>query len=89
MNTVTVQLTNCKDCKHHAVIPDPDPHDWFCDDDVAVICTLVKNPNPDRSSLYHSDSQEYSCVTTSCRPYNTRKECNIPNWCPLLGGSKC
>lgn len=22
------------------VLPDPDPYDWFCDDDVKVVCAL-------------------------------------------------
>ncbi len=33
---------NCIDCKHHRVLPDPDPDDWFCDDDEKVLCTLAK-----------------------------------------------
>src|SRR4051812_3276113 len=35
-------MKTCIGCKHHEVIADPDPHDWFCDDDVAVVCTLKK-----------------------------------------------
>lgn len=31
---------NCADCPHHMVLPDPDPLDWFCDDDVKVQCEL-------------------------------------------------
>lgn len=56
---------NCIDCKDHEILPDPDPHDWFCDDDVKVVCKIIKKN-----------------ITVACRPYNTRKECKIPKWCP-------
>jgi hypothetical protein len=29
---------NCADCGSHKIYPDPDPSDWFCDDDVKVRC---------------------------------------------------
>lgn len=29
---------NCMDCPYHEVLPDPDPDDWFCDDDEKVNC---------------------------------------------------
>jgi hypothetical protein len=45
---------NCIDCPHHEVINDPDPSDWFCDDDVAVACNLVKT-KPDNSTNYAAD----------------------------------
>ncbi len=72
-NTVTPEIKNCVDCPHHAVRPDPDPDDWFNDDDVLVICT--------RAPV--NKGGQYKRVTSACRPYNIRKECEIPNWCPL------
>jgi len=60
-----VTITNCIDCPEHQILKDPDPDDWFCDDDVKVICGLNNKQ-----------------ITCACRPYNTRKECNIPTWCP-------
>ncbi len=66
---MTVTITNCIDCAHHKVQHDPDPLDWFNDDDVKVVCRKVK--------------QGHSAITTACRPYNIRKECEIPKWCPL------
>lgn len=65
-NPVTLKILNCIDCPFHSVLPDPDPDDWFCDDDVKVVCT-----------------KENKTITTACRPYNKRKECETPNWCPL------
>jgi hypothetical protein len=41
-NTVTLTLTCCIDCPHHEVRSDPDPDDWFCDDDVKVVCLKAK-----------------------------------------------
>ncbi len=61
-----IHISNCVDCPNHEVLPDPDPDDWFCDDDVKVVCRRV-NRN----------------ITVACRPYNTRKECEVPDWCPL------
>lgn len=66
-NKAILEITHCVDCPFHEVKSDPDPHDWFNDDDVKVVCTKV-NKN----------------ITVACRPYNTRKETPVPNWCPLL-----
>ena len=63
----SLALTNCMDCPHHRVHPDPDPSDWFCDDDEKVVCTANHN----------------KAITVACRPYNKRRECVIPSWCPL------
>lgn len=60
----------CMDCSYHKVLPDPDPYDWFNDDDVKVKCTLSRKEKP--------------FITVACRPYNTRRETLIPKWCPLL-----
>jgi hypothetical protein len=78
--------TNCTECHAHRVIHDPDPNDWLCDDDVAVVCTLTEgNPNCDPESHYLSEKQNsHRCITVSCRPYNTAKECSRPDWCPKL-----
>ena len=67
MNARSLPLTNCMDCPHHEVQCDPDRDDWFCDDDEKVLCGLAGNKE----------------ITVACRPYNKRKECNIPHWCPL------
>lgn len=67
--------SNCIDCPHHLVAPDPDPKDWFNDDDVAVLCTIT--PRLETSRFKNR------AITSSCRPYNIRKESNTPNWCPL------
>ena len=37
---VQLSLTNCIDCPHHRVEADPDPNDWFCSDDIKVVCSL-------------------------------------------------
>jgi hypothetical protein len=75
----------CLRCPHHEVIPDPDPHDWFNDDDVAVVCNLAPNPDRDPKSSRYSVRQGRRCVASSCRPTRTRllEESAIPSWCPL------
>ena len=88
--TISYEIDNCIDCKFHKIIPDPDPNDSFCADDVAIIC-LHKRKESDEiksDSIYAVDRQEYKHITVGCRPYNKRKESNIPDWCPLLNSEK-
>lgn len=33
-----MKYSNCTECPAHKVLPDPDPNDWFNDDDVKVVC---------------------------------------------------
>lgn len=76
--------TNCMDCKHHLVIPDPDPNDSFCDDDKAIVCSLEKNPRQNLRSIHRADHSEYRIISVAVRPYNLRKEDETPAWCPLI-----
>ena len=62
---------NCTKCAFHEIQADPDPLDWFCDDDVKVVCTKTKRVD--------------NSITIACRPYNVVKESKRPNWCPLIG----
>ena len=32
----------CDNCRHLRVLPDPDPDDWFNDDDQKVVCGMNK-----------------------------------------------
>jgi len=88
MNTMNPEILNeiqkqsCMDCNAHKVISDPDPDDWFCNDDVAVICTLEKNDIKNIDSKYVSDWSDFKCIQVGIRPYRVRKETDIPSWCP-------
>jgi hypothetical protein len=62
-----MKYSNCTYCPHHRVEPDPDPNDWFNDDDVKVVC--IKSFNRP--------------ITVACRPHHIAGECETPNWCPL------
>ena len=73
---------NCLDCANHRLVPDPDPDDWFCDDDVAVVCAMTRRP-PDTKSRYAVDRQPYRSVVSGCRPYFVRPNSKAPDWCPL------
>ena len=79
----TFKISNCMDCPNSHVIPDPDPDDWFCDDDCAVICTKTINPNKKLGTRYIADRSDFRTITVACRPYRKRSECKIPDWCPL------
>ena len=35
---MTDKRKTCIGCPSHEVLLDPDPNDWFCDDDVKVVC---------------------------------------------------
>lgn len=61
----------CAICANAKTFPDPDPDDWFCDDDVKVLC------------MAHPDRKQITCA---CRPYMVAKECSYtPSWCPQNG----
>lgn len=74
---------NCLDCEYHQVIRDPDPDDWFCSDDLAVVCSLTPNPERDVISRWTSDHSRFKAITKSCRPHYLKKESTTPSWCPL------
>lgn len=38
-NKVNIEITNCTECVFHSIQSDPDPNDWFCDDDLKNVCT--------------------------------------------------
>lgn len=69
----------CAICAHAVVKPDPDPDDWFCDDDVKVICDAVPigvDGKPVTPNV----------ITCACRPYRVTAECSVnPSWCPQHG----
>ena len=77
------KIKNCTECKNCNVIADPDPHDWFCIDDVATVCTITPNPSIDMNSEYMSNRSEYRVIMPSIRPYRVVKESETPDWCPL------
>lgn len=75
--SLTVSIEKCTQCASHIVEPDPDPEDWFCDDDVKVRCVRS-------SALYRGNFRKEPYITVGCRPYRIKDEADIPDWCPLL-----
>jgi len=76
MNATTLKLQKCINCPHHCVEADPDPSDWFCDDDVKVRCTESK-------ATYRGNCCYEPYITVGCRPYRVKEESDVPSWCPL------
>lgn len=72
----------CAQCPHCKVIGDRDPHDWFNDDDVAVVCSRTKNPTQNEDSKYISEQQSFRVVEGGVRPYQASKV-GVPDWCPI------
>ena len=80
---ITIDIESCTECPHHEVVGDPDPHDSFCSDDVAVLCT--KMPNSEGKKYFASilGAYKHRPVTVSCRPHRAAHEARVPEWCPL------
>lgn len=78
-----LKITSCLDCPFHEVINDPDPHDSFNIDDMAVVCKkTIREPN--FNSEYAADRQKYKPISVGDRPYQIKREyIKIPKWCPL------
>lgn len=36
MKTIVYNIEKCSQCPHSRILPDPDPYDWFNDDDVKL-----------------------------------------------------
>lgn len=73
---------NCLDCQFHKRVNDKDPDDWFNSDDEAVLCTKIPIPAKPNSRL-RWEWHGFRAVTTMARPYQTRRESETPQWCPL------
>lgn len=67
-------MKSCVKCRFIKVSADPDPHDWFCDDDVKAACT----------GIIDAVTGMHKLITVACRPHHLEKECETPEWCPLL-----
>lgn len=81
---LVIDLSSCLECPFHRVIGDPDPDDWFNDDDKAIVCTKKSNQKLNINSRYASDRQMYAVVESSMRPTELKKEnVEIPKWCPI------
>jgi len=68
MKTTMSKNDNCMDCPYREVLPDPDPDDWFCDDDMKVVCKKTGKNITVACRPYNLEKE--------CTP--------IPKWCPLL-----
>jgi len=77
------EINSCISCPYHKVIKDPDPDDWFNDDDMAVVCTKLPN---DEIGKYRSPAyfigQNYKVVSSALRPPELSNFNWIPDFCP-------
>lgn len=37
------EIKQCRECPHCLIVPDPDPNDWFNDDDEKALCKESEN----------------------------------------------
>ena len=83
---------DCHKCKHCKIMEDPDPTDWFCDDDESIVCTAKPSEINWDSHFYNKgDKIPFTYISASNRPYQIRNEFKImakiwkarrPKWCP-------
>lgn len=71
----------CSKCLAAICVNDPDPDDWFNDDDKAILCSLMP-PRDDQFLSQAGIKFNHALVLSALRPteFNTFKR---PNWCPL------
>lgn len=62
-----MSYSSCLDCPSHKVLPDPDPSDWFCDDDVKVECGSALR------------MVTVACRPYNTR----KETSPVPDWCPI------
>ena len=74
--TVSLKISNCQDCPHHKDIPSPPTGDSFDMVDLDTICTLLGGPKGGKH------------ITGSNRPWEVRRNCAVPDWCPLTAKPK-
>lgn len=58
---------SCEGCPDCEIRITPDPDDWFCDDDVTVVCKAVSGGH---------------VMAKQIRPYLVHERCPVPRWCP-------
>lgn len=85
---ITITINHCIDCPHHRIMSDPDPDDWFNDDDEALVC-LHPECHREYSSAEERCYRGWKSVVIegSCRPYEIPK-ITIPEYCPFLLAAK-
>lgn len=59
MAELKIKVETCMDCPFSKVLPDPDPNDWFCDDDIKIVC-LKANKNITVACRPYNDRKETS-----------------------------
>lgn len=69
MPNSTFTPSGCAVCAHSKVFADPDPTDWFCDDDVKVVC-MKADRNITVACRPYNIAEECSYM---------------PSWCPQGG----
>ena len=53
--TIVNEIEKCTQCPHCTILPDPEPYDWFCDDDVKLFCEKLKRTVAAALRPYESD----------------------------------
>lgn len=73
----------CVNCAFHRIIPDPDLSDSFNYNDMAMVCTKIKNPKQNEKDTHVANRQQFRIITCTDRPYEVERNGTRPTWCPL------
>lgn len=76
-----METKTCNSCLHVKLVSDPDPDDWFNNDDLALVCKLMK-PLENQFLSQAGLPYENALIASALRPYEVNK-INRPSWCPL------
>lgn len=83
MTTKLIAITNCLDCPYSKEIQDPSSDDSWDFHDVSLLCMKRKRP----TSVDRWNPEGYRHIAGPDRSIR-RKDCDIPEWCPLGGVTK-
>lgn len=78
---VQLEITDCSQCPHYGTAADPEPNDWFCDDEQYGFCKITPNDARTPDSNYVSDPM-FKTLYKSRRPCEVGK-LPVPEWCPM------
>lgn len=79
MTTKLLAITNCLDCPHHKVMQDPSSDDSWDFHDESAFCTKAPKHASRKTRWNPEGLRHIAGPDRSVR----RKECSIPDWCPL------
>lgn len=67
-----IVIKNCLECIHHSIERDPDPGDWFCDNDEKTVCKKANKIVTSGNRPY--ETEKASQIPSWCPLKKTKKK---------------